>query len=101
MKMWGDDEKEVRTVVGLRWAVRFVAFALVCFATGCSRPQDVTNDPSYGNFKVAVGTWKSKVPLILCELDKRLYLVGTNTFMQRARQLSAVPVGTEIGIRKL
>src|SRR5215470_15225889 len=73
----------------------------IFLGTGCSKPKDVTKDPSYGNFTNAVGTWKTKVPLSLQEMDKRMYLLGTNTFFPRGRVLSVVPVGTAIRIERL
>jgi hypothetical protein len=101
-RMSDDNKKEVPVVVSLlRLAVMSVALLLVVLAPSCSKPQDVTSDPRYGNFTAAVSTWKTKVPLTLREQDKRLYLLGTNTFMPRARELSAVPVGTEIRIERL
>jgi len=79
-----------------------VALLLIVLASGCSKPpRDVTNDSSHGNFAAAVGTWKTKVPLTLREQDKQLYLLGTNTFMPRARELFAVPIGTEVRIERL
>ena len=93
-----------RLITSARSWARFcmsVALLLILLVPGCSKPQDVTNDPKYGNFKTAVGTWKNKVPLTLREQDKRLYLLGTNTFMPGARELSAVPAGTAIRIERL
>src|SRR6266496_5004131 len=49
---------------------------MLLFTTGCgSKPQEVTNDPAFGNFVSVVGTWKTKVPLRLVEIEKELYLV--------------------------
>jgi hypothetical protein len=97
------DEKKtfLRVVSLLRLAGVLIVLLPAVFVAGCSKPQDVTSDPKYGNFTNAVGTWKTKVPLTLREQDKRLYLLGTNTFMPRARELSAVPVGSELRIERL
>ena len=100
--MNADKKKRLLGVVSrLRLAVVSVVLLAVVFVSGCSKPQDVTSDPQYGNFTNAVGTWKTKVPLTLREQDKRLYLLGTNTFMPRAREVLAVPVGTELRIEHL
>jgi hypothetical protein len=50
--------------------------AAFLFSAGCAvKPQDVTHDPSFGNFQAVLGTWKSKVPLRLVQ--------GTNSLVGR------------------
>jgi hypothetical protein len=85
----------------LRLAIISAGLVSIVLGIGCSKPKDVTKDPSYGNFTNAVGTWKTKIPLSLQEMDKRIYLLGTNTFFPRGRLLSVVPVGTAIRIERL
>ena len=103
--MSADNKKEVPVVTPpLRLVVMSVVLLLVVLATSCSKPpRDITKDPSYGNFKDAVGAWKTKVPLILGKniSDTRIYLLSTNRFMQGWRELATVPVGTEIRIERL
>jgi hypothetical protein len=75
---------------------------LFLFTAGCgSKPQDVTNDPAFGNFASVVGTWKTKVPLRLLQIQKEMYLVYGDQFIPRSRELPVLPVGTEIRIEHL
>src|SRR5437016_5930684 len=79
------------------------AFAslLLLFFTGCgSKPKNVTNDPAFGNFASIVGTWKTKVPLRLVEIEKKLYLVYGDQSLS-GRELLMLPSGTEIRIEHL
>jgi hypothetical protein len=54
------------------------SFAVICvllfLMTGCRQKTDVTRDPTYGDFLVIVGTWKTKVPLKLVKYDELLFL---------------------------
>jgi hypothetical protein len=59
------------------WRFSLVAalFSLAFAIAGCKDSKtDVTNDNSHGNFSSVVGTWKTKAPLTLKEIDKKLYL---------------------------
>jgi hypothetical protein len=74
---------------------------MLLFTTGCgSKPQDVTNDPAFGNFASVVGPWKTKVPLRLVETEKELYLVYGDQALS-GRDLLLIPAGTEIRIEHL
>jgi hypothetical protein len=75
---------------------------LLFFIAGCgSKPQDVTNDPAFGNFSSVVGTWKTKVPLRLVEIKNELYLINGDQAIQQSRELPGLPAGTEIRIEHL
>lgn len=75
---------------------------LLLFGTGCgSKPQDVTNDSAFGNFASVVGTWKTKVPLRLVEIEKALYLVYGDQAIPESRELQLLPSGTDIRIEHL
>jgi hypothetical protein len=90
------------TMLGLVGFVAFVVYAAIDRAYG---PKDVTNDPAFGDFTSVVGTWKTKVPLRLVEIefrgDKKLYLVYGDQYISRSRELPEVPAGTEIRIERL
>jgi len=74
---------------------------MLLFTTGCgSKPQEVTNDPAFGNFVSVVGTWNTKVPLRLVEIEKKLYLVYGDQALS-GRELLLIPAGTEIRIEHL
>ncbi len=85
----------------LLMVVSIVSLALG--SAGCKdKKTDVTNDPSHGNFSSVVGTWKTKVPLILKEIDKELYLdTRSALFGGSDRHVATLPVGTEIRIEHL
>jgi len=74
---------------------------LLLFTAGCgSKPQDVTNDPAFGNFVSVVGGWKTKVPLRLVDIEQKLYLVYGDQALS-GRELLLLPAGTEIRIEHL
>src|SRR5436853_7571425 len=74
---------------------------LLLLSGGCgSKPQDVTNDPAFGNFASVVGTWKTKVPLRLVEIEKKPYLLCDDQ-AHIDRDLLLLPAGTEIRIEHL
>lgn len=82
---------------------RVIALGLLLLSfTGCgSKPKDVTNDPSFGNFASVVGTWKTKVPLRLVEIQKQLYLVHGDQSISGSPDLLVLRAGTEIRIERL
>src|SRR5690349_4788584 len=74
---------------------------LLLLSRGCgSKLQDVTSDPAFGNFKAVVGAWKTKIPLRLVEIEKKLYLVSGDKSVS-GRDLLQLPAGTEIRIEQL
>src|SRR5687768_9864962 len=84
----------------------FVAYAMYAAYDRAYGPKDVTNDPAFGDFTSVVGTWKTKVPLRLVEIefrgDKKLYLVYGDVPIHRShREFPEVPAGTEIRIERL
>jgi hypothetical protein len=88
------------TVLGF---VGFVAYAMYA---AIDRPygwKDVTNDPAFGDFPSVVGTWRTKIPLRLVEIDKnkKLYLVYGDGFISGSPELPEVPAGTEVRIERL
>lgn len=90
------------TLGRVRTLVMLLAFPLLILPiAGCdSKPQDVTNDPAFGNFSSVVGTWKTKVPMRLVEIQKKLYLLlGDRT--HSGQELALFPAGTEIRIEQL
>ncbi len=78
-------------------------FGLASISGGCKdQKTDVTKDSSYGNFSSVVGTWKTKVPLYLLEIDKTLYLdTRSALFGGNDRHVATLPVGTEVRIEHL
>ena len=68
--------------------------------TGCSRVEDVTADPAYGNFSNVVGTWKIKMPMRLVEIKDKLFILSGPQFVPE-KNLAALPVGTEIRVEHL
>jgi hypothetical protein len=77
---------------------------LTTLNTGCKDPsqKDVTNDPNYGDFSRVVGTWNSKTPLELAQLDKELYLCPKGGLTNGgARLILTLPAGTEIRVEHL
>jgi hypothetical protein len=74
---------------------------LVSCTAGCgSKSKDVTNDPAFGNFASVVGAWKTKIPLRLVEIEKKLYLIAGDVAVS-GRDLLVLPAGTEIRIERL
>ena len=100
-------ETRVRTVIAIwlasiRSRVLAPVALLLLFTAGCgSKPQDVTNDPAFGNFASVVGTWRTKVPVRLVEIQKEMYLVYGDQSIPRSRELAVLPAGTEIRIEHL
>ena len=80
--------------------VATVALLLLTAVCG-SKPKDVTNDPDFGDFKSVVGTWKTKVPLRLVEIEKKLYLDKAGQSFPGEKDLVDVSVGTEVRIQRL
>ena len=77
-------------------------FGAVLASAGCKDSKtDVTNNTSYGDFSSVVGTWKSKVPLYLFEIDKKLYVDTRSALFGNGRKLATLPVGTEVRIEHL
>lgn len=84
------------SILPLLLLLGFLTFA----SGGCKK--DVTNNPYYNNFSAVVGTWKTKTPLLLVEIDKQLYLCASNEVANpSARRLATLPVGTTIRIEHL
>ena len=90
-----------------QWLARAIAVLFMTVGTlntGCKdySKKDVTNDPNYGDFSRVVGTWKSKTPLELAEIDKELFLCPEgNLTNDGARLIVTLPAGTEIRIEHL
>jgi len=74
---------------------------LLVFSVGCTKTSDVTNDPNFGKFKSVVGVWKTKFPLHLVEIEKKLYLSTDLEIYSGQNKLLIVPEGTEIRIERL
>ncbi len=77
-------------------------YVFVLAVLGCGSSMDVTNDPSYGNFGVVVGSWKTKTPLWLVRIGGTVYLnVANTTYEQSDSVIETVPTGSELRIEHL
>lgn len=84
--------------------VSFLGLAIALLVAGCDKPpQDVSNDPSFGNFSAVVGRWRSKIPLRLVKSEGVLSLSCSGDYLTSPdlQELAALPVGTEINIQRL
>ncbi|HVU28202.1 MAG TPA: hypothetical protein VHG71_10775 [Verrucomicrobiae bacterium] len=79
----------------------FLFAALILATTLGDKTKDVTADPNFGDFKSVVGTWKTKIPLRLVEIQKELHLVYGDQAIGNSRELPELPIGTEIRIEHL
>lgn len=80
--------------------VAWICFSLLAWYADTGW-QDVTNDPSFGQFAPLLGTWKNKVPLQIGEIQGKPHLVETSPRNSARHLQHDVPTGTEITIQKL
>src|SRR5438045_9549434 len=96
----------IRSVVGAGPAIQrrsvmqqtrpavIIIIIIALLVTGCSRVEDVTSNPAYGNFSDVTGTWKTKIPMRLAEIEGRLLILSGPQFVPE-QNLVHWPAATE------
>ena len=87
--------------------------AIAVLSAGCAvKPNDVTHDPSFGNFGAVVGVWKLKAPLRLVQGPSNFVgrddlcsdlgiILGDPGISPTEKDLGLLPIGTEVRIEHL